>query len=193
MAQAPKIRKTKISQKINLKNEFGVDLRGKDSLKQALGQAIIDKMVTRTEAGEGMRFGSAGIGQKVKLKSPYSKPYTESLDFKAAGKRKHKVNMTLTGDMLGSIDVLSIKGNTIEIGIDDDLESKKGFNHITGDTVPRRPFFGVNGRELKEIKREFKSDIKQAVKIEKDEGKDAFDKFVLGIIKDLGGEVEDGS
>ena len=88
---APKITKSKTSQKINLKEEFGIDFRGRDNLKQAMGQAIIDRMVSRTESGNGMSFGSSGRGTPVKLKSPYSKSYADSDEFKAFGKSRNKV------------------------------------------------------------------------------------------------------
>ena len=179
---APKFKKTKVSQQINLKEEFGFDFSGKNALKQAIGQAIIDKIVNRSKAGNGMSFGKSGIGRKVKLKSPYSKSYADSLEFKAAGKSKNKVNMSLTGDMLGLIDITKIKGNTIEIGWEDADENKKAFNHSVGDTVPRRPFFGVNKKELNDIKSEFKSDIKEAIKSKNNVSRKAFEDLILGLI-----------
>ena len=189
---APKITKRKTSQKINLKEEFGIDFRGKDSLKQAIGQAIIDQMVQRTEGGNGMSFGGSGRGTPVKLKSPYSKSYAASEDFKAFGKSRSKVDMKLTGDMLASIDIISINGNTIEIGIDDGDETLKSFNHNTGDTVPRRPFFGVNKSELKNIKKEFGSDIRDAIKTQRSEGNEAFESAVLAILNRVQGEDGEG-
>jgi len=171
-----------VSQKINLKEEFGIDFRGKDALKEALGQAIIDRIVERSQSGNGMSFNSNGSGKPVKLKSPYSDTYEESLEFKAAGKSKNDVNMTLTGDMLGLIDIVNVKGNTIEIGWDDETENAKSYNHSVGDTVPKRPFFGVNKAELKSIKSEFSKDIKEALKIKKKEGEKAFESFVLDLI-----------
>ena len=185
---APIIKKSKTSQKINLKEEFGIDFRGRDSLKQALGQAIIDRIVSRTESGQGMSFGFSGSGTPVKLKSPYSKAYAKSDDFKAFGKSRGNVNMTLTGDMLASIDLLKIDGNTIEVGINDSEEALKSYNHNTGDTVPKRPFFGVNKKELKEIRREFSSDIKEILDVQKREGKEAFEGAVLNLI----GKIKDG-
>lgn len=147
--KAPKVSKAKIEQVIDL-SEFGLDLSNERGLKESLGQAIIDQIVSRTEAGNGMRF-SGGQGRPVKLKSPYSKQYVKSLPFKAAGKKKNDVNMKLTGDMLASIDVVSTEGNKIVIGIEGETEILKAFNHITGDTVPERPFFGVNKSEMRDI------------------------------------------
>lgn len=147
-----KLTEDEVSQTIDLKELFGVSVIGSEGLKQAIGGAIIDKIVNRTESG-------VGVDGK-KLKAPYSKDYSESLDFKAFGKSKNKVNMTLTGQMLGSLDIVESKGNSIKIGWDDSEENAKAYNHNTGDTVPKRPFFGVTEKELREIKSEFEDKVK---------------------------------
>jgi len=181
---APKISKKKVSQTINLKDEFGVDFSRKADLREAIGQVILDKIKERTANGEGMKFDSIGRGRAVKLKSPYSKKYAESLDFKAAGKSKNKVNMSLTGDMMELMDITKNKGNEITIGwaASDDQDAKAS-NHLLGDTVPKRPFFGVSKQELKEVKREIKDDIKEAIRLKSEEGKSAFSDFVVGLAK----------
>jgi len=167
-----------VSQTINLKELFGVNLRGRDELKQAVGQAIIDKIVERTKAGK-------AVGGKRDLRKPYSEEYQDSLDFKAFGKSKNDVNMTLTGDMLGSIDITEVSGNKVTIGFSDDEEGAKAHGHQTGKNgqVPRmkRPFFGLNKSELAEIKREFKSEINKALK----EDRKGDDEFLLGLIDRL--------
>lgn len=152
----PTVTLSKIEQEIDLKELFGVDLSEDESLKQAIGQVLVDTMLTRAESGK-------GIGG-VKLKSPYSKTYANSIEFKAAGKSKGKVNMTLTGDMLAAVNVVSTDGNKIKIGIDDDEQVAKAYNHQVGDTVPARPFFGFTKDELSEVKSKFKSKIKAAAK-----------------------------
>lgn len=161
--KAPKVTKAEISQTIDLEKDLGIDLSEDEGLKQAIGQAIIDKIIERTNQGKGIEF-SGDTARTVKLKSPYSDKYADSLKFKAAGKDQNDVNMRLTGDMLASVDVLSVGINTITIGIADDKEKLKAFNHITGDTVPKRPWFGIGKQELLEIKRDFKEDIAEAVK-----------------------------
>jgi hypothetical protein len=180
--KAPKITKSNIEQEIDLKEIFGVDFRNKRSLKEALAQAIIDKMVSRTESGKGISFGKDGRGRKVKLKSPYSKEYSKSDDFKAFGKSRSNVNLKLTGDMLGSIDVKSVSGNKVRVGITDEEEILKAFNHSTGDTVPKRPFFGVSKSELLQIKREFGSDIREIIKERERSGSRAFEAAVTNLL-----------
>jgi hypothetical protein len=185
----PKITKSSVEQTIDLEELFGVSFKGATQLKEAIGQAIIDRIVSRTEAGVGMSFNSQGKGQTLKLKSPYSKAYTKSTEFKAHGKSKNKINMKLTGDMLGLMDIKKQTGNSVTIGWDKgDGQDAKVFNHQTGDTVPRRPFFGISRTELLKIKSEFNPDVKEALSIKKDEGRAAFNKFVLGLIKEVGEE-----
>jgi uncharacterized protein YuzE len=156
-----KLTKSKVTQKIDLEDLIGVDISEDRNLVREIGQAIIDYMVERAEDGKGLNG--------VKLKSPYSKEYSESLDFKAAGKSKSKVNMTLSGDMLASIDIVDQSGSVIEIGIEDSEQAVKAYGHQTGFEGhpvldgPKRPFFGVSVKELqKEILPQFKNKIKNA-------------------------------
>ncbi len=141
--KSPKVTKKTIEQEINLMEIFGVDLTDDDATKQSIAQAIIDKITKRTESG-------VGYGGKA-LKSPYSEAYQKSRQFKAAGKKADEITMELTGDMVASVDVLSTAGNKVKIGITDELQVLKAYNHITGDTVPSRPWFGVSKAELQEI------------------------------------------
>jgi len=181
-----KISKNNVEQTIDLEDLFGVSFKGAPALKEAIGQKIIDRIVQRTEAGDSMTFNSKGDGRVGKLKKPYSKSYVDSTEFKAHGKSKNKVNMKLTGDMLGLLDIKKQSGDSITIGWNKgDGQDAKAFNHSTGDTVPKRPFFGVNKKELDRIKKGFKSEVKEALSIKKDEGKSAFNKFVLGLIKEV--------
>lgn len=185
---APQFKKSQVKQTINLKDEFGVDFRGMNSLKEAIGGAIIERIRERTKSGQGMSFDSGGRGRPVKLKSPYSKAYADSLDFKAFGKSRGNVNMTLTGDMLGLMDVIQIDGNKITIGWDDPTENPKAYNHSVGDTVPRRPFFGVSKKELQEIKKEFGSEIREAIRTRDTEGHKAFERRVAGLLDLIRGD-----
>lgn len=159
----PKFTKNKVTQTINLEEAFGISFKGKRSLREAIGGAIIERIQTRTSAGTSMTFSADGAGRTGRLKSPYSKSYAKSDEFKAFGKSKGKVNMTLTGDMLNLMDITKQTGNSITIGWDDTEENNKAFNHSVGDTVPKRPFFGVSKGELKAIKKDFSKDIKSAV------------------------------
>lgn len=151
----PKVTKTLIEQIVDLSEVApGVDFSQSKSLKLAIGESLAGIMRDRAESGRGVSDGSV-----VKLKSPYSKTYSESLYFIAAGKSKGDVNMTLTGDMLASIQVQDRGGNKIALYIDGEENTLKAFNHQTGDTVPRRPFFGLVEKDLREVAVDFQSDI----------------------------------
>lgn len=135
-----------VSLTVDLEELFGVDLSDKPEVKQAVGQAIIEKIVNRTASGKSLSGG--------KFKG-YSESYSESLAFKAAGKTKGDVNLKLFGDMLGTLDVISDEGNKLKIGWDDELQNAKAYNHNYGETVPKREFMGLTQAEITEIKNEF--------------------------------------
>lgn len=156
--KSPKVTKKIIEQEIDLMEIFGIDATDADSLKNAIGQAIIDRIQSRTESGKGLQFGSRGQATEVKLKAPYSKAYQKSREFKAAGKKANEITMELTGDMVASME-MQAPGNKIKIQITDELQKLKAFNHITGDTVPERPWFGISKDELKEIGQQFAPQI----------------------------------
>lgn len=135
------LKKSDVSQVINLEDLFGVSFSGEKSLRLAIAQKVIDHIVKRTEEGSSV-FGG---GFK-----PYSEDYKNTAEFKLL-KDGDTVNMKLTGSMLNDINLLSDSANTIRIGFEDETEILKAFNHNTGDTVPRRAFFGVTEKEAKEI------------------------------------------
>lgn len=116
------------------------------SEKQQVGQAIIDKILERTEKGRQV------VGTKFK---GYSTSYINSPEFELRGKSASNVNLELFGDMLDSIDIQDVDGS-IEIGFSDQLQSNKAYNHDTGDTLPKRQFFNINQKEWNDIKRQFK-------------------------------------
>lgn len=180
----PQFKKDKVSQKFNLQEMFGVSFKDAPELRASIGQAIINKIIERTEAG-------AGIGGRPFSFGKYSDEYSESVEFKAAGKDQHEVNMSLTGDMLGLMDVINETSNTIEIGWLDDTQNAKAFNHNTGDTVPKRPFFGLSRSEVKELVAEFKPEVRDAIKTLKNEGRDEYTEKALRFLDRLEGE-DDG-
>lgn len=174
MATPPVIRKSKVYQRFNLEKDFGLDFTDNKDLAQLVGETLLQKIRDRTESGEGVDFEKSKGGTKVELKSPYSDEYAKSPEFRAFGKNKSKVNMRLTGDMLGLMDILELDGNNLVIGWEGDDEAPKVFNHLTGDTVPRRPFFGVSNSELREIRAELSAELRDLIKIQEEEGKSAF-------------------
>jgi phage gpG-like protein len=140
-------------------DDLNLDLSGRDDLAQLFGQKIIDRIIERTR-DENKGFDGRGFKK-------YSDSYVESEAFTAYGKSQGEVDLTLTGNMLDSIDVKDFDENKVVIGFIDTLESNKAFGHMTGmrghdylaGKVPERKFFGVNDKELKQIAKEIKREM----------------------------------
>lgn len=108
--------------------------------KEDLAFAIIDQIVDRTRSGKSLN------GRNFRrLSAAYA-------DLKGTT----RADLTLDGDMLDELDIISIRGNKIKIGWNDTLQSNKAYNHDTGDTLPKREFFGMTEAELKRIVKDFK-------------------------------------
>jgi hypothetical protein len=135
-----------VAQEFNLEELLGVDLSSDESLAEEIGQDIVDFIQERAINGQ-------GIGGK-ELRSPYSKSYSTSGEFIAAGKDENEVNMTLTGDMIESISVIDFRDNVLTVGIEGP-QAPKAHGHMTGKngTVPKmkREFFGLSKAEIEEI------------------------------------------
>lgn len=149
----PTISLSKIEQEFDLVEMFGEAIKGDPDLLTIIGERIIEKMLARvTEDNKGIN------GRQ--LKKPYSKAYINSAAFDAYGKSPNDINMTLTGDMLADIDVLKSTPKKIVIGFTSDDQIPKAYNHNVGDTLPKRPFFGLNEKEIKEIRQEFLKEVR---------------------------------
>jgi hypothetical protein len=79
--------------------------------REAIAQEVIDYITTRTKSGVSPVTGRPFAG--------YSKEYVKSLNFKIARKNKNKVDLTLTGDMLGVIELIEDTKGKMIIGIDE--------------------------------------------------------------------------
>ena len=173
MARLPKnliLTQAEVSQRFDLSDIAGVELIDQDDLKNAIGQAIIDKMVERSEKGKDLRGNSL---------EKYKKSYKQSDQYEAFGKSS-KVNMTLSGGMLSRMDILDSTGNEIKIGWDDSTENAKAFNHMTGDTVTKRQFFGMSASAVKEVIEDFQSEIDDIKESERES------RAVSGLLGELG-------
>lgn len=174
----PVFKKDSVYQKFDLKELFGVDVSDMPELREAFGQAVLEKIKERTAAGEfrpNSRPSSKAYG--------YSDEYADSVAFKAAGKSKRDVNMELTGDMMNLMDILESKGSQVKIGWDDELQAAKAYNHNKGETVPKRPFFGLSRSEVKDIVRELEPQVQKRVRIFEKEGRSASTEFALKLLE----------
>lgn len=143
----------KVSLEIDLKKLFGKKVTD-PALRRNIAESLIDIIIARTESGKGVN----AAGSVVKLKSPYSQQYIDSPEFAAFGKSKSEINMKLTGSMLASTDLISDRADKLEIGIDNE-DAPKAYNHMVGDTVPKREWLGLTAGDLEKVKKEYESDI----------------------------------
>lgn len=129
------ISQDEMSQEINLKRYLGDDATPEQ--KQLFAELAIEQINQRTLDGKTIHGG--------KFKR-YSKEYA---DFK--GVSRDSVDLFLEGDMLDSLETQE-DGNKIKITIGGDkVETAKGYNHHTGDTLPKRPWFGLTTDEVRTI------------------------------------------
>lgn len=114
----------------------------------AIGNEIISKIVSKAKAGRGV----SGALPK------YSKSYRESKEFKVAGKGS-VTNLTFTGQMLLSLEVLEHGSGFVVVGFPD-----RGVSHGNNDkaawvTDKGFDFMGLTPSELAGILAQFPLDI----------------------------------
>ena len=134
--------KRQTSQEINLKDVLGRKPTPEE--KSRFVEEAVDRIINRTQSGKQLT--------NVNFKR-YSEEYAEQ-----KGVSPSDVDMTLLGDMLESVKELSARGNKVRYGIDGGVDAKKSFNHNTGDTLPKRTWFGLTKKEAKEIGQRIKSE-----------------------------------
>jgi len=136
---------------VNLKEVFGKSLPNDPSLQQSIGQALLDKILDRTDDGKFLKQ-SKGAGS-------YSDEYADTEEFRAFGKSKSDVNLKQTGDMMGQLGFQILSKNKIRFQWEDSLQAAKAHGHITGNVGKTRDFLGFTRDELDEVKRDFKRAI----------------------------------
>jgi hypothetical protein len=140
-----KLTKRSAALEINLRELLGKSPPRDSDFRDAVAQKAIDMIVDRTQKKQ-----RSWRGHNFKK---YSEDYKNSNTFDAFGKGKERVDLTLSGDMLGLLNKTDETRDKIELGWDDDKEKAKAANHVQGVTVPKRDFFNLNKKELKELKR----------------------------------------
>lgn len=139
-----------VSLEVDLDELFGVIVPDSTLFRQAVGQAIIDKIRNRAQDDNA---GVDGSFQK------YSKEYKESDDFKIYGKDEGDVNLTASGDMLNLMDIIEEGKNKIIIGWNDSLQSAKAHGHVTGSVGKKRNFLGLRPSEVSDIREMFEDQL----------------------------------
>ena len=151
---------------------FELPAKFEDDVAEEIAQDIIDFIRRRSEKGLGIRPDKYGVvenSDEKKFKG-YSEAYKKSLDFKIAGKNSN-VDLTLSGDMLASIDfdkIVQKKNSTkIKIGVfDDDVLGRAEGNILGtyGDMGRKnrkelaRNFLGITQSDLEKILRKYEQD-----------------------------------
>jgi hypothetical protein len=118
--------------------------------RKRLADLIIDHIIDRTESG---------LDKRGKRFPGYSEAYVKSLDFKIAGKSKGSVDLTLSGDMLASLQLLEQKPGRLRIGFEKGSEENAradgNIRGTYGASSPRkgkaRDFLGITDRELDKL------------------------------------------
>ena len=106
-----------------------------------IGRALIEVIQERT---------SSGLDKHGNAFTTYSDSYRKSLVFKQA-RKTGRVNLRLTNRMLSSLKVIEVSTNYVVIGITEQEQVEKAYNHIIGDTLPQRDFLGVSPQELNKV------------------------------------------
>ena len=119
------------------------------AMRMALGREVVEFVRQRSEAGK----------DKNNRNFPgYTKGYKQSLDFKNAGKTG-KVDLTLTGDMLVDLDVISTRPEKILVGYVNGTESNAiadgNARGTYGKSSPipgkKRDFMGIAQKDLESL------------------------------------------
>lgn len=141
---------------LDLADVYGVETLPDDNLlRQAIGQAIVDKIVENAKSGDFLAKSSGA--------NKYSESYQSSDEFKVYGKSAGDVNLTASGDMLRAIDFEISGDGKMSIYFNDELEAAKAHGHITGNVGKKRDFFGLDQKDLVLVTSEFREVVRQEV------------------------------
>jgi len=106
--------------------------------RRIIGQTIVNFIVNRT---------NAGLDKFNRPFKRYSKEYADSLEFAKGAKDQGQVNLRLTGEMLGSLSVISTGSGFVKIGFDQESANDKAeFSKENG-----RELLGITDKDLRGI------------------------------------------
>ena len=136
-----------------------------DIEREELADLIIEHIRSRSEKGlDKNNEPFPPYSGDNKKKGKYSKAYADSLDFKIAGKSPSKLNLTLSGDMLASIELLESEQGRLTIGFEKGSnENAKADGNIRGTygqnkkVTAGRKFLGINASDKRRIIDEYVS------------------------------------
>lgn len=115
------------------------------NFRQEYGRRLIDKIKERTQSG---------VNKNGRSFKQYSQSYKESLVYEIYGKTS-QVNLTLTGEMLASMQVASTPSRKVVINFASSEQEAKAHGHIFGGgykrNLPVRDFFGLPKKDQYKI------------------------------------------
>lgn len=142
---------------IDIPDTYGPDVR------RAIAEDIVEYIRERS---------AEGLDKNNRPFAKYSKEYAESLDFKIAGKSKGSVDLTLSGDMLGALKLLSDRKGKLTIGFDAGSdENARADGNIRGtygqssQTAAKRDFLGLTEKDLERILRKYPVDSPERARL----------------------------
>lgn len=132
-----------------LVNEPAKGVRDKDKVIDKIAKFIVDSVASKTKSGT----------SPVKGRGKFKKLTKEYAAAMKGGSRKP--NLTLEGDMLGSLDAFKKRGHTMRLTVAEDENDKAdGHNNHSGDSLlPERRFIPKD-----KDGETFKKDILQGIK-----------------------------
>ncbi len=132
-------------QKFNQK----ISKKYKPAERKAIAQDVIDFIVKRSR--------KKGKDKNNRPFKKYSKGYKNSLNFKIAGKTS-KVNLSLSGDMLDSVELLAQRSGNLMMGFENGTEENdKAEGNIKGTYGQKKPtgkardFLGISRRDMQKV------------------------------------------
>lgn len=141
---------------VRLDSIFGKEVSD-DALREEIGQAIIDRILLRTQESLFMETGGRGKDGSGPLS--YTKGYRSSFSFRVLKGSTRKVNLSATGDMLRAMDIIESEPDKLILGFDNIEDAEKAHGHITGSVGKTRDFFGLPEVDIDRIRKSFQSDV----------------------------------
>lgn len=120
----------------------------------AIAEEVVDFVISRTKKG---------LDKNNSSFAPYTKEYKGSKNFEIAGKSS-KVNLTLSGETLNSLDLVSHNNGSLLIGYDRSDKELNGkvegnvigsYGQSSGDSDKARDFMGISKKDLAKILEKF--------------------------------------
>lgn len=155
-----KLSENEVSLRVQFDEIFGRNIED-ESLREVVGDDIIEIITSRTTSGRGVEGG------RVVRFPPYTKKYAALV-----GKSVNQVDLEISGDLLNSIEIIESTSKFIDVGILGD-QAPKAHGHMTGFAPygaskgpgPRRSFLGLTKADLQKIKTKYKSDVEKIKKV----------------------------